>query len=298
MHRRNFVATALAVGAGLVGCRRSAGRPGEGPSADAVDASRSRAIADLERARGGRLGVAALDLATGARVEHRAGERFPFCSTCKTLAVAATLHRVDLGQEHLDRSIAYTAADLLEYAPTARANLERGALTIGELCKAAIEISDNTAGNLLFREAGGLGAINTYLRSIGDPTTRMDRTETELNTATPGDPRDTTTPRAMLDDLQKLLLGDFLTAASRDQLVAWHLGTTTGKARLRAGIPATWKLAHKTGTGGHGATNDIGIAWPPGRAPIAIAVYYVDSPAPDTEREAVIAAVARIACTA
>jgi beta-lactamase class A len=167
-------------------------------------------------------------------------------------------------------------------------------MTIAELCKAAIVVSDNTAGNLLFREAGGLAAINGYLRDLGDSTTRMDRIEPELNTAVAGDPRDTTSPRAIVEDLQKLFVGDALRAASRDQLTAWHLATSTGKARLRAGLPASWKLAHKTGTGQHGATNDIGVAWPPDRAPVLIAVYYVDSPADDDGREAVIAAVARI----
>jgi beta-lactamase class A len=260
-----------------------------------VDAARSSAIADLERAHGGRLGVATHDLATGRRIEHRAAERFPLCSTCKTLAVAATLHRVDLGQERLDRPVAYTEADLRAPATITRPNLARGAMTIAELCKAAIEVSDSTAANLLFREAGGLEVLNAYLRALGDPITRMDRLETELNSAIPGDPRDTTSPRAMVDDLQKLMLGDSLRPASRDQLIAWHVGTTTGKARLRAGFPADWKLAHKTGTGEHAATNDVGIAWPPGGAPLIIAVYYVDSPASDEDHEAVIAAAARIA---
>jgi beta-lactamase class A len=291
--RRSWLAGALGVGLGI-GCAQAA--PGatrsKGPPAPRSQAV--EALASLERKHGGRLGVATLDTESGARIEHRAGERFPFCSTCKTLAVAATLHRVDLGKERLDRSVTYSAADLLEHAPVAKATIERGALTIDELCKAAITVSDNTAANLLFREAGGLGAFNDYVRTLGDKTTRFDRTEPGLNTAIEGDPRDTTSPRAIVDDLQKLFLGDALVPGARDQLIAWHLATTTGPARLRAGLPAAWKLGHKTGTGQRGATNDIGVAWPPDRKPLLIAVYYVGSTAETEAREAVIAAAARI----
>jgi beta-lactamase class A len=286
--RRRFLAGALALGAGCASTARGA------PADRAPDARRSGSLAKLERAHGGRLGVAALDLASGRRVEHRADERFPFCSTFKTLAVATTLRRVDLGQEQLARSIGYTQADLLDHAPVAKAHLARGTMTIAEMCEAAITVSDNTAANLLIREAGGLGAINACARSIGDSVTRLDRVEPELNSAIAGDPRDTTSPRAMIGDLQRLILGDALSAASREQITTWHLATQTGAARLRAGLPADWRLAHKTGTGSHGATNDIGIAWPPVGAPLLIAVYYVDGPADSDAREAVIASAARV----
>jgi beta-lactamase class A len=292
LNRRAFLGGVLWV---CLGCAR--GEPGGG-SAHAAGPRRVGALADLERAHGGRLGVAALDTGTSRRIEHRADERFPFCSTCKTLAVAATLRRVDLAREQLAREIAYTAADLLDNAPVTRANVARGAMTIAELCKAAIEVSDNTAANLLFREAGGLSAINDYLRSIGDSTTHMDRLELALNTAIAGDPRDTTSPRAIVGDLEKLFLGDALSPASRDQLTAWHLAASRGKARLRAGLPTTWKLGHKTGTGANGATNDIGVAWPPDRRPVLIAVYYVGGRGDGDAREAVIAAAARIIAAA
>jgi beta-lactamase class A len=289
--RRSWLAGALGLG---IGCAQAAPGASRSKGAPPARSRAAEALASLERTHGGRLGVAALDTESGARIEHRAGERFPFCSTCKTLAVAATLQRVDRGKETLARAVAYTAADLLYNAPVAKANVERGALTIAELCEAAITVSDNTAANLLFREAGGLGTFNEYVRGLGDATTRFDRTETELNTAIDGDPRDTTSPRAIVDDLQKLLLGDALSPGSRDQLIAWHMATTTGPARLRAGLPAGWKLGHKTGTGARGATNDIGVAWPPDRKPLLIAVYYVGSTAELDAREAVIAAAARI----
>lgn len=293
MNRRSFLTAALWLGAG---CAAEA-QAGDRSAGGARGTQPGDAIAQLERAHGGRLGVAALDSGSGRRIAHRADERFPYCSTCKTLLSAATLRRVDLGKEQLARAVAYTTTDLLEHAPVARANVARGSLTIAELCEAAIEVSDNTAANLLVREAGGLEPIQRYVRSIGDSTTRFDRMEPELNTAIAGDPRDTTSPRAMLDDLQKLLLGDALSEASRKLLVDWHLATSTGKARLRAGLPASWKLGHKTGTGAHGATNDIGVAWPPDRPPVLVAVYYVDGRGSDDAREAVIASVARILAT-
>jgi beta-lactamase class A len=297
--RRRFLtaagAGALALG---VGCAsRSASSASAAPAAP-PDTKRSRAIADLERAHGGRLGVASLDLATGRRVEHRADERFPFCSTCKTLAVASTLHRVDRGEDKLDRALAFTAADTVAVSPTCKANLDahdgHGSMTLAELCEATIQVSDCTAFNLLVREAGGLSALTGYLRALGDPTTHMDRLELELNSAIPGDVRDTTSPRATVDNLQRFMIGDALSAAMRTQLVTWHLGTKTGVNRLRAGLPAGWQLAHKTGTSDNGVINDIGVVFPPDRAPIVIAVFYTETTAPTAASEPVLAEVARI----
>jgi beta-lactamase class A len=295
MNRRRFLAGAGALA--IAGCARRASSSPASPN----DTPQARAIADLERAHGGRLGVAALDLATGRRIEHRADERFAFCSTCKTLASALTVHRVDRNEDHLDRVLAFTAADMVHVSPVCQASLDanhgRGALTIAQLCEATIQVSDSTAFNLLVREAGGLGALTGYLRSLGDSTTHMDRLELHLNAAIPGDVRDTTSPRAMRDTLQQFMLGDAFSAAMRAQFVTWHLGTQTGAGRLRAGLPTDWTLAHKTGTSGNGVVNDIGVAFPPAKAPVVIAVYYADTTAPTERCEAVIAEVARI-CTA
>ena len=305
LDRRSFFRGTLAVlGAGglaSLGCEAAVGprtvasggavtKPPEGNSrADTT------AFDDLEHDKGGRIGVYAVDLQTGMSVGHRADERFLTCSTVKTPLVAFTLRRVDLGLESLDRSISYGQADLLEYAPKTRANLARGAMTVRELCEAAITVSDNTAANLLFKACGGPLELDAFLRGIGDTTSHFDRIEPDLNYSDgPGDTRDTSTPRAMVGNLQKLLLGDALSQASRELLRTWHLATSTGPNRLRAGLPAAWKLAHKTGTSTGAATNDIGVAFPPDRAPLIIAVFYDDSPSPMEVREAVIAQVARI----
>ena len=112
--------------------------------------------------------------------------------------------------------------------------------------------------------------FTAFARTLGDQVTRLDRIETELNEATPGDPRDTTTPAAMTENLRKLVLGDALSTKSRAQLKNWLIGSKTGDTRLRAGVPAGWIVGDKTGTGGRGTNNDVGIFWPPSRAPLVV----------------------------
>ena len=138
-------------------------------------------------------------------------------------------------------------------------------MTLAEICEAAMIVSDNTAGNLILAALGGPAGFTAYVRSLGDSITRLDRIEPDLNEAAPGDPRDTTTPLAMLGNVQKLVLGDALSAASREQLTKWMLGNKTGDTRLRAQLPAGWRTGDKTGAGERGTNNDVGVLWPPGR---------------------------------
>jgi beta-lactamase class A len=254
-------------------------------------------LRDLEKTSRGRLGVAILDVTTGTLDGHRSGERFPMCSTFKVLAAAAALARVDRGMERLDRRIPFGEKDLLEYAPVARARVADGAMSLADLCDAAVTVSDNTAANLILAAIGGPAGLTAYLRSLGDRMTRLDRTEPSLNQARPGDPRDTTTPEAMARSLNKLLLGNALSSASRDRLIAWLVATKTGAARLRAGLPADWRVGDKTGTGNHGTTNDVAIVWPAGHGPVLIAVYLTETTAPAAASEAIIADVARLAAS-
>ncbi|MGH8062189.1 MAG: class A beta-lactamase [Pseudoxanthomonas sp.] len=249
----------------------------------------------LERRHGGRLGVSILDTASGKRTGHRADERFPMCSTFKFLAAAQVLARVDRGEEELQRRIVYASKDLVAYSPMTGKHVGMPGMTLAELCHAAITLSDNTAGNLLLDSFGGPAGLTAFARTLGDTVTRLDRRETELNEAIPGDPRDTTTPAAMLDDMSRLLLGDVLSPASRKQLGDWLLANTTGGSRLRAGLPGDWRVGDKTGTGGNGASNDIAIAWPQGRAPLLVTAYYAESTVPQEARNAVLAEVGSIA---
>lgn len=251
-------------------------------------------IAGIEKGIGVRLGVAALDTETGRKVGYRASERFAMCSTFKLLLAACVLGRVDGGAEHLERRISYGEKDLLEYAPVTRSNLKAGSMTVEELCAAAVEWSDNTAANLLLAQVDGPAGLTAYIRSLGDQVTRLDRVEVDLNSAVPGDPRDTTSPAAMMGSMQKVLTGKALSERSRAQLTSWLEQSTTGTKRLRAGIPKDWRAGDKTGTGENGAIGDVGIFWPPRRKPILIAAYVMEGNAPREQREQAIATGGRL----
>ncbi|HYK24324.1 MAG TPA: class A beta-lactamase [Candidatus Acidoferrum sp.] len=251
-------------------------------------------IAAIETRVGGRIGVAAFDTSHEKHLDYRAEERFPMCSTFKFLAAAAVLKRVDEKKEKLERFVPYNAKDILEYAPVTKEHLKEGGMTLGALCAAAIEQSDNTAGNLLLNAIGGPVGLTNFVRALGDRVTRLDRIEPELNSAIPGDERDTTTPAAISSDMQRLLLGDALSETSRRQLDDWLKRNETGGSMIRAGVPKTWSVGDKTGRGANGATNDIAIMRPPGGAPILLAIYYVGSTATADDRVAVIAEVTKL----
>lgn len=251
-------------------------------------------ISAIETRIGGRIGVAALDTSNSKRIDYRPKERFPMCSTFKFLAAAAVLKHVDEQKEKLDRFVSYGPKDILEYAPVTKEHLKEGGMTLGALCEAAIELSDNTAGNLLLNAIGGPAGLTNFVRTLGDQMTRLDRIEPELNSAIPGDERDTTTPAVMCTDMQRLLLSDALSGASRRQLEDWLQRNETGGLTIRAGVPKNWIVGDKTGRGSNGAMNDIAILRPPGRAPILLAIYSVGSTAAPNDRAAAIAEVAKI----
>lgn len=252
------------------------------------------AFAELERRHGGRLGVAALDMGSDRQSSYRSDERFPLCSTFKFLAAAFVLARVDRGDERLDRRVVFSDRDLVTYSPVTKDHVGPAGMSMAEICDAAVTLSDNTAGNLMLGSFGGPSALTHYARTLGDGVTRLDRIETALNEAAPGDPRDTTSPAAMLGAMQRLLVGDALSAGSRERLTGWLLASKTGAKRLRAGLPADWRVGDKTGTGGNGSANDIAIVLPPGRAPILVAVYFTGSTISDEARSTVIADAGRI----
>ena len=295
--RRTALASALTAAPVLMLVRPSLAQGSAAPAgagSDSAGSGMAARLAGLERQNGGRLGVAALNLATGNRVEHRGGERFPMCSTFKVLASALVLARVDQGKERLDRRVAFTKADVITWSPITEKYADGPGLTMADYCEAAITYSDNTAGNMLLDSFGGPAGLTAYLRSLGDEVTRLDRTEPTLNESIPGDPRDTTSPGAMLDTLRRLLFGNALSEASRAQLAAWMIANTTGGKRLRAGFPSDWRVGDKTGTGSMGTANDVAVAWPPTGGPILVTVYYTGSTISDDRRNAVIAEAGRI----
>lgn len=280
--RRAFLIGSLVLGA----CARASSTP-ESPTPPE--------LADLAESLGpgGRFGFAALDTGSGLGFELASGERFAMCSTFKLPLAAAILAEVEAGRLALAQPVEFGRSDLLDYAPVVRRNLERGRLPLGQLCAAIVEVSDNSAANLLLRLIGGPQGLTAFIRRCGDGVTRLDRFEKALNTNMPGDPRDTTTPAAMLALMRTLLAGDVLAADSRRRLIGWMESSSTGRDRLRAGLPPGWRAGDKTGTGANGAHNDIAIAFPPGRQPVFLASYVSGGDAGEARRKAVHTEAAR-----
>lgn len=255
-------------------------------------------LSALEARGGGRLGLAVLDTANGRALGWRENERFVYCSTFKMYLAAATFVRIQAGQERSDRLIPVTRADMTNHAPVTEPAIG-SSLSVERLMQAVVEVSDNPAANLLLKANGGLEAMQAFYRSLGDESTRVDRFEPEMNRLD-GD-KDTITPIQSLKNMERLFLSDAtpLAPASKALLIRWMIDSPTGAGRIKAGAPAGWTVAHKTGTGGYGPTNDIGVLYPSTGAPIVLAIYYHATRASSSEaNEAVIAEATRIALRA
>ncbi len=229
-------------------------------------------LATLESSFGGKIGISAVDTGTKQKIQYRGKERFPFCSTFKLMGVSAVLKKSMSNKELLQDKITYTKQDIVPYSPMTEKHITDG-MTVAELCKAAITLSDDTAINLLMKKIGGLDSVNHFARSIGDKEFHLDRWEVDLNTAIPGDKRDTTTPIAMQQSLQKVALGNALAKPQQMQLQEWLKANTTGEHRIRASVPQGWVVGDKTGTGDYGTANDIAVIWPAKCDPIVMTIY-------------------------
>ncbi len=257
---------------------------------DAIDT----AFNALERQLGGRIGVVAIDTGSGKRIAHRPNETFPMCSSFKMVLAAALLHKELASPGLMQKQIPVTQGDMLHHAPMSSKHVG-GTMSVDALCDAIVRYSDNPAANLLLKEIGGPTGLTAYARSIGDTAFRSDRFETTLNSAIPGDLRDTTTPEAMANTVRSLMLGNALPPKQQGMLKDWMLRNTTGDAKIRAGVPAQWQVAEKTGScGSYGASNDIGVLYPPGRAPIVLAIYTTRLKQNDEGSNETIAAVAKL----
>lgn len=274
---------------GVAGCVRAEPKASQAaaPAVEAFD------LSSLERQNGGRLGFFAHDTGSGRRLAWRGEERFVYCSTFKMYLAAATLLRVQAGGERLDREIAITRADMTNNAPVTEPAIGR-TLPVERLMQGTVEVSDNPAANLLLRAMGGLEPMRDFYRGIGDATTRVDRFEPEMNRLD-GD-KDTIQPARSAANIHRLFVDAStpLSAESKALLLGWMFAAPTGMARIRAGVPEGWRVAHKTGTGGYGPTNDIGILYPPSGAPVILAAYY-HAASDRPENEAVIAEATRLA---
>jgi len=279
------------------GTGRDAGTPTPAAPtpASTTSAATTRALDALERRDDARLGLVAIDTGSGATVTHRAGERFAFASAAKVFIAATVLDDARSGD--LDAVVPIEQRDLLSYAPVTSQHVGSG-MTVRALLDAMLRSSDNTAANLLVARVGGPSVVQQWLRGIGDQVTQVVRVEPDLNEATPGDERDTTTPAQFAADLRTVLLGDALRPADRKMLVETMAGTTTGAATIRAGVPTGWSVADKTGTGSYGVRNDVGIVTPPGRAPIVLVVMTSRSRADAKPVDALVAAATKVTVAA
>ncbi|MFE1102591.1 class A beta-lactamase [Nocardiopsis alba] len=254
----------------LVGC----GAAGEGASEEVSSAD---ALVDveagfeaLEAEYDTRLGVYALDTGSGEEVEFREDERFAFASTFKSLLAGVVLSENSL--EEMERVITYDEDVLVSHSPVTEENVGTG-MSLLELCDATVRFSDNAAANLLLEELGGPEGFTESLEELtGDDVTTLDRYETDMSAAVPGDERDTSTPEALAGSLEAFTLGDVLPEDRREVLVDMLVRNTTGDAVIRAGVPEGWVVGDKTGTGGYGTRNDIAVVWPEEGDPIVLAV--------------------------
>ena len=304
--RRLRVVTALALTAALTGCASEPG-PGSPRGEPAATARQSGSAAGpavidaaadfeaLEARFDARLGVFALDTGSGAVVEHRADERFAYASTIKALAAAVLLAQTTPAD--LDEVVRYGAADLVDFSPVTGPNGTAG-MRLGELARASVTRSDNTAANLVLDRIGGPQGLEDALRAVGDRVTAPERAEPELNEAVPGDVRDTSTPRALATSLQAYALGGALDEQDRGVLNGWLRDNTTGDGLIRAGVPAGWEVGDKTGAGGYGTRNDMAVVRPPGKAPIVLAVLSSRADPDADHDDALIAEATRVAVRA
>lgn len=284
--RRGFcLATAATLAATL--------SPNWAAAAPGADDALARKLVEMEKRLGARLGASITDTHTGRRWLRRADERFPMNSTFKAFACAAVLARVDAGEETLEREIAIRKSDLVNYSPVTEKRVGGRPMKLFELCEAASTMSDNTAANLLVDSLGGPQGWTRFMRSIGDGVSRLDRKEPGLTTATPGDPRDTTTPEAIAASLRTLVFGDVLASASRRQFETWLIDNKVSRPLLRAGLPGDWRIADRTGAGGHGSRGIVAVIWPPARQPVIAAIYIAECKQPMDQRNAAIAEIGR-----
>jgi beta-lactamase class A len=247
----------------------AAAYPAQPAKADPAEPAIGDRIAALEQRYGAYVGAFAVDVDGVRSISHRGQEAFAMCSTFKGYASARVLQMVGQGELALGQQVFVDPAEIVANSPRT-APRAGGEMTLDELCQAALQVSDNTAGNLLLKTIGGPPAITAFARSIGDPSTRLDRWETELNSAIPGDPRDTSTPQALGSGYRTLLTGDALAPPQRQQLEDWMRANETSS--MRAGLPPDWTTADKTGSGDYGSTNDVGIAYGPSGQRVLLAL--------------------------
>jgi len=272
----------------LTACASSA--PMREPTGDSVILSKK--LADIERRSGGRMGLALTDTAGRLLIGQHPDERFAMCSTFKLLLAGHVLRGAANGGPSLRTPLPLSEADLLPHSPYSETQVAAGELRLGFAAEQIVKVSDNAAANLILKASGGPASFTQRVRAMGDPVTRLDRNEPDLNENAPGDPRDTTSPAAMAKSAAMLVYGDYLNADNRRMLRGWLVDSETGRARIRAGLPPAWIAGDKTGTCGT-AYNDIAFIEAPDGRKYVIAIFLDRPTVAGDAANALIAEVAR-----
>jgi beta-lactamase class A len=246
-----------------------------------------KAIKMQEETLSARIGVAVLNVETGALWSFRGDERFPLTSTFKSIACAKLLYDVDQKRTELKNTVAVNRDDLVTYSPVLEAYVEKE-IALGDACQATMLTSDNTAANIVIESVGGTESITSFLRDIGDVNTRLDRVEPGLNEALPNDPRDTTTPISMTNTLNELVFGTVLSQDSRVQLIDWMKRNEVTGNLLRSALPAGWEIGDRSGAGGFGARSITAVVWRDKQSPLIVSIYVSQTDASMDQRDLAI----------
>jgi beta-lactamase class A len=256
-------------------------------------------IAELANPAQGRIGVAAIDLATGEEVMVLGDQLFPLASTSKIAVAAAYLEMVEQGRYSLTSEFPLMMPVASAKYSSTRAPVREGQyMPAIDLIEIMITRSSNPATDALLAAVGGPGRVNDWMRrnginsfSINRDIATLVRDDGEYNPAYHIDTRDAATPRAMVQLLAGLYRGEFLSDQSRQVILGAMSRTVTGKRRIPAHIPLEARVSHKTGSLNN-TSSDIGIIETPDGRAIAIAIY-VTGQGTKLAREQRIAAIAR-----
>ena len=262
----------------------------------ADDSALKASIQTIEQALGSRVGVSWYDENSSRLWHYRGDEAFPLTSTFKAFACAALLARVDAKQEDLQRQVAIHKQELITYSPVTE-KFTGKTLSTADLCAAAVTLSDNTAGNLVLESIGGPAGFTRFMQALGDQKTVLSRWEPDLNEATPGDTRDTTSPNAAVQSLRTLVSGDALSQDSRQTLIGWLRDDQVADQLIRSYLPESWIIGDKTGAGGYGSRAIIAVIWPPQKKPIYLAIYLTQTDASMEKRNQALVDISKLLLT-
>jgi beta-lactamase class A len=269
-----------------------------------VSSSLTSQFAQISRKAEGRVGVAVSLIESGESHGLRSVEKFPMQSVFKLPIAMAVLRKIDQGEFSLDQKILIKKSDLAMpgHASVIRDQHPEGnfEMSVRELLRTMMDVSDGTACDMLLRLAGGSKAVTEYIHSLGVHDMAIAFSQKEMSGQPKKQDQNWTTPGAALQLLRALVAGPALSAGNRELLVQFMAESRTGPKRIKGLLPAGTKVSHKTGSsstvnGWTHATNDIGIVELPEGRHLAVAVFVADSRAGEAMRDQVIAEIARAA---